>query len=237
MIVNSTFIRWWRRAARAAVRPGAFVRATTAVVVTPVAALIALTACSSDSNDSASTTAAGQPVRVVASTNVYGDIARQIGGDDVQVTSMINDPNARPALLPGQPRRTNCAVQGPPDHREWRRIRRFRGRACGHRLPDSTRPCSTPCRSPVESCGPGPQRARLVRLPDRCASYPRSSRRTRPGRSRRRRDLPHQRRHVRRQASRRCSKPEAAIRAEFARHRSGHHRAGAALPARRRVAL
>ena len=96
MIVNSTFIRWWRRAARAAVRPGAFVRATTAVVVTPVAALIALTACSSDSNDSASTTAAGQPVRVVASTNVYGDIARQIGGDHVQVTSIINDPNQDP---------------------------------------------------------------------------------------------------------------------------------------------
>ena len=60
------------------------------------AALIALTACSSDSNDSASTTAAGQPARVVASTNVYGDIARQIGGDHVQVTSIINDPNQDP---------------------------------------------------------------------------------------------------------------------------------------------
>src|SRR4029077_12246976 len=37
-----------------------------------------------------------QPVRVVASTNVYGDIARQIGGDHVQVTSIINDPNQDP---------------------------------------------------------------------------------------------------------------------------------------------
>jgi zinc/manganese transport system substrate-binding protein len=96
MIVNSTFIRWWQRAARTAVRPGAFVRASAAVVLTPVAALIALTACRSNSNDSASTTAAGQPVRVVASTNVYGDIARQIGGDHVQVTSIINDPNQDP---------------------------------------------------------------------------------------------------------------------------------------------
>jgi zinc/manganese transport system substrate-binding protein len=36
---------------------------------------------------------------VVASTNVYGDIARQIGGSHVSVTSVLNDPNADPHLF------------------------------------------------------------------------------------------------------------------------------------------
>jgi zinc/manganese transport system substrate-binding protein len=36
---------------------------------------------------------------VVASTNVYGDIARQIGGSDVHVTSILSDPNADPHLF------------------------------------------------------------------------------------------------------------------------------------------
>jgi zinc/manganese transport system substrate-binding protein len=96
MIVNSTFIRWWRRAAHPATCPGAVVRSSAAAVLAPVAALIALAACGSNSNDSASTTAAGDSVRVVASTNVYADVARQIGGDQVQVTSIINDPNQDP---------------------------------------------------------------------------------------------------------------------------------------------
>jgi zinc/manganese transport system substrate-binding protein len=36
---------------------------------------------------------------VVASTNVYGDIARQIGGSHVTVTSILSDPNADPHLF------------------------------------------------------------------------------------------------------------------------------------------
>ena len=36
---------------------------------------------------------------VVASTNVYGDIARQIGGARVGVTSILSDPNADPHLF------------------------------------------------------------------------------------------------------------------------------------------
>jgi zinc/manganese transport system substrate-binding protein len=36
---------------------------------------------------------------VVASTNVYGDIARQIGGAHVSVTSVLTDPNADPHLF------------------------------------------------------------------------------------------------------------------------------------------
>ena len=38
-------------------------------------------------------------LQVVASTNVYGDIARQVGGPAVRVTSILSDPNADPHLF------------------------------------------------------------------------------------------------------------------------------------------
>jgi zinc/manganese transport system substrate-binding protein len=43
--------------------------------------------------------AKGTALPVVASTNVYGDIARQIGGSRVAVTSILSDPNADPHLF------------------------------------------------------------------------------------------------------------------------------------------
>jgi len=42
--------------------------------------------------------AAGGRVPVVASTNVYGDIVRQIGGPHVSVTSVLSAPDADPHL-------------------------------------------------------------------------------------------------------------------------------------------
>ncbi|MGC4955103.1 metal ABC transporter solute-binding protein, Zn/Mn family [Actinomadura citrea] len=45
---------------------------------------------------SSSGAVAAETVPVVASTNVYGDIARQIGGDKVKVTSFISDPAQDP---------------------------------------------------------------------------------------------------------------------------------------------
>jgi zinc/manganese transport system substrate-binding protein len=41
----------------------------------------------------------GGTLHVVASTNVYGDIARQIGGAGVDVTAVLSDPNADPHLF------------------------------------------------------------------------------------------------------------------------------------------
>lgn len=41
----------------------------------------------------------GSKLTVVASTNVYGDIARQIGGPHVAVTSVLSSPNADPHLF------------------------------------------------------------------------------------------------------------------------------------------
>jgi len=42
--------------------------------------------------------AGGSTLGVVASTNVYGDIVRQIGGSHVSVTSILSNPNADPHL-------------------------------------------------------------------------------------------------------------------------------------------
>lgn len=43
--------------------------------------------------------AKGNGLPVVASTNVYGDIVRQIGGTHVSVTSVLSDPNSDPHLF------------------------------------------------------------------------------------------------------------------------------------------
>jgi zinc/manganese transport system substrate-binding protein len=57
----------------------------------------ALAACGTDA-PAAPTGAAGQAERVdvVASTNVYGAVAQAVGGDLVEVTSLIDDPSADP---------------------------------------------------------------------------------------------------------------------------------------------
>jgi zinc/manganese transport system substrate-binding protein len=47
-------------------------------------------------NDAAQRPAAASVIPVVASTNVYGDLAERIGGDKVQVTSVISDPDQDP---------------------------------------------------------------------------------------------------------------------------------------------
>jgi zinc/manganese transport system substrate-binding protein len=56
-----------------------------------------LTACSSG-DDSPSTAPSSAPaaIKVVASTNVWGDLASSVGGDKVQVTSIITSPDADP---------------------------------------------------------------------------------------------------------------------------------------------
>ena len=60
-----------------------------------LAGILLLPACASAS----STSPASSTLAVVASTNVYGDIAAQIGGSHVSVTSILSDPNADPHLF------------------------------------------------------------------------------------------------------------------------------------------
>lgn len=62
-------------------------------VVAAASALALVGACGSAG---AAASGSGAGVAVVASTNVWGDIAATIGGDDVTVTSLIDDPAADP---------------------------------------------------------------------------------------------------------------------------------------------
>ena len=63
-----------------------------------LAGTLALSACGSSSRAASPPTAAPRVVNVVASLNVWGDIARQVGGTHVIVRSIITDPNADPHL-------------------------------------------------------------------------------------------------------------------------------------------
>jgi len=69
-----------------------------AVVSTAALAVLVSAAACGDSDDSsaAGSSADSGVLDVVASTNVWGDIAATIGGDQVDVTSLINDPSADP---------------------------------------------------------------------------------------------------------------------------------------------
>lgn len=62
--------------------------------------VMAVSACGSSSSDSPGSSGAGPSggtsLSVVASTNVYGDVVKQIAGDKVKITSIISDPDADP---------------------------------------------------------------------------------------------------------------------------------------------
>ena len=55
--------------------------------------LLVLSACSSSN---ASTTPSSSTIKVIAAENFYGDIAKQVGGSYVSVTSIISNPNVDP---------------------------------------------------------------------------------------------------------------------------------------------
>ncbi|SNS77781.1 zinc/manganese transport system substrate-binding protein [Asanoa hainanensis] len=61
-----------------------------------VSVAVLATGCGSSSGDEAAAAATPSGVSVVASTNVYGDIAKQIAGDKATITSIITDPAADP---------------------------------------------------------------------------------------------------------------------------------------------
>jgi zinc/manganese transport system substrate-binding protein len=71
----------------------------------PVAAALLVVAASLAGCASGSTRpASGGRVSVVAGENTWGDIARQIGGSHVSVTSIITDPNTDPHVYESDPR-------------------------------------------------------------------------------------------------------------------------------------
>jgi zinc/manganese transport system substrate-binding protein len=74
----------------------------TACAVTAGLAL-ALTGCGSSSG-SADKAASPGAVKVVAAENIWGDIAKQIGGEHIAVTSLISDPSADPHTFESGPK-------------------------------------------------------------------------------------------------------------------------------------
>lgn len=60
------------------------------------AAALALSACSGNSGDDSGAVEDGDTIRVVASTNVYGNILESVGGEFVSVESIINRPSQDP---------------------------------------------------------------------------------------------------------------------------------------------
>ena len=73
--------------------------ARTAILATVVVAVLSTAACSDPAaatGGAATTSTTPGTLSVVASTNVWGDIAATIGGDRVRVTSVISNPSADP---------------------------------------------------------------------------------------------------------------------------------------------
>ncbi|HET8930460.1 MAG TPA: zinc ABC transporter substrate-binding protein [Acidimicrobiales bacterium] len=74
------------------VKPRPLRRRAVGATVVVALALAVLTACASSGDD----TAQSSVPSIVASTNVYGDIATQVAGDHAEVTSIIDRANADP---------------------------------------------------------------------------------------------------------------------------------------------
>ncbi len=72
-------------------------KASVAGVLAALAVGVALTGCSSGAADD-------DGLAIVASTNVWGDVARHVAGDDVAVTSIMDDPSADPHSYEASPR-------------------------------------------------------------------------------------------------------------------------------------
>lgn len=66
------------------------------LVVTATALTLVLSGCGTSSGSTGSADGGKAGVAIVASTDVWGDIARQIGGKAVSVTSIISDPSKDP---------------------------------------------------------------------------------------------------------------------------------------------
>jgi zinc/manganese transport system substrate-binding protein len=70
------------------------VRRAGSVLTGAVTALMMLSACGS--SDAPAAGPEGSPLTIVASTNVWGSVAKAVGGDAVEVTSIISDPAQDP---------------------------------------------------------------------------------------------------------------------------------------------
>jgi zinc/manganese transport system substrate-binding protein len=71
-------------------------RSLPALLALPAATALVLSGCATGGAGTSDADADGGAIAVVTSTNVYGDIAKTVGGDLVDVTSIISDPSQDP---------------------------------------------------------------------------------------------------------------------------------------------
>ena len=69
------------------------------------------------------------PVKVVAAENFYGDLASQIGGANVAVTSILSNPDDDPHLFEASPETAKALTRRQGRHRQRRRLRSLDGEA------------------------------------------------------------------------------------------------------------
>src|SRR3712207_4412336 len=70
---------------------------TAALTAASLALLVSTAACGSTDDDAAAgSSGSDSALDVVASTNVWGSVVEAVGGDSVEVTSLISDPSADP---------------------------------------------------------------------------------------------------------------------------------------------
>jgi zinc/manganese transport system substrate-binding protein len=61
-----------------------------------VSSALLLTACGAASNTTSSKTESTNQIKIVAAENFYGEVAKAVGGDQVEVTSILDNPNTDP---------------------------------------------------------------------------------------------------------------------------------------------
>jgi zinc/manganese transport system substrate-binding protein len=61
-----------------------------------VSSALLLTACGAASNTTSSKTESTNQIKIVAAENFYGEVAKAVGGDQVDVTSILDNPNIDP---------------------------------------------------------------------------------------------------------------------------------------------
>ena len=73
--------------------------------------------------------AAGGKIAVVAAENFYGDVAQQIGGDQVAVVSIMSNPDQDPHLFETSPAVVRQIAAAQSRHLQRRRLRPLDGQA------------------------------------------------------------------------------------------------------------
>ena len=104
-------------------RPTTFLRRVPLMAASFAIGALLLSACSSSPAGQGSK-AGGTAIRVVAAENEYGNVAAQIGGKYVTVTSIESNPNTDPHTYEVEPQRGPGGRRGPARHPERGRLRR-----------------------------------------------------------------------------------------------------------------